>query len=64
MPARQTDSASVWGFAIYLAPRRVREHGPLMRPGHRDSPGVLDCACGLYLNDPSAWQQGEPPPES
>jgi hypothetical protein len=29
MPARHTDSASVWGFAIYPASQRVQEHGPL-----------------------------------
>ncbi len=22
---------------------------------------TLDCACGLYLNDPGAWQQPTPP---
>lgn len=22
---------------------------------------ALDCPCGLYLNDPSAWQQPTPP---
>ena len=27
-------------------------------------PGVLECVCGLYSNDLSAHQQGEPPPES
>ena len=25
---------------------------------------VLDCACGLYLNDPSAWRLDTPTDES
>ena len=37
MPARHTDSASVWGFAIYPASQRVQEHGPL---------------CGLAIGTP------------
>ena len=38
MPARHTDSASVWGFAIYPASQTgARTRSPL-RPGHRDSP--------------------------
>jgi hypothetical protein len=37
MPARHTDSASVWGFTIYPASQRVQEHGPL---------------CGLAIGTP------------
>jgi hypothetical protein len=55
---RYSGSVHIWGFAIYLA----------SRDGYQDSvlpsgyPVVtaeeaLDCACGLYLNDPSAWLQ-------
>jgi hypothetical protein len=65
MPARHTDSASVWGFAIYPASQRVQEHGPLCGLAiGTPPPGVLECVCGLYSNDLSAHQQGEPPPES
>lgn len=49
--------ANRWGFAIYLA----------SKDGYQDSvlpsgypvgtaEEALDCACGLYLNDPTAWQ--------
>jgi prepilin-type processing-associated H-X9-DG protein len=49
--------ANMWGFAIYLA----------SKDGYQDSflpngdlagtaEDALDCACGLYLNDPTAWQ--------
>jgi hypothetical protein len=64
MPARHTDSASVWGFAIYPASQRVQEHGPLCGLAIGTPPGVLECVCGLYSNDLSAHQQDEPPPES
>jgi hypothetical protein len=53
---RYNGSAHLWGFAIYLA----------SRDGYQDSilpSGIptgtaeeaIDCACGLYLNDPTAW---------
>jgi hypothetical protein len=49
--------ANQWGFAIYLA----------SKDGYQDSilpngqpvgtaEEALDCACGLYLADPTAWQ--------
>ena len=49
--------ANRWGFAIYLA----------SKDGYQDSnlpsgypvgtaEEALDCACGLYLNDPTAWR--------
>lgn len=55
---RYGGSAHIWGFAIYLA----------SKDGYRDSilpsgypagtpQEALDCACGLYLNNPAAWQQ-------
>lgn len=51
--------ANQWGFAIYLA----------SRDGYQDSAlpsgypigtaeEALDCACGLYLGDPTAWRTG------
>jgi hypothetical protein len=53
---RYSGSAHQWGFAIYLA----------SRDGYQDSvlpsgypvgtaEEALDCACGLYLNNPTAW---------
>jgi hypothetical protein len=55
---RYNGSAHLWGFAIYLA----------SRDGYQDSilpsgtpigtvEEAIDCACGLYLNDPTAWTQ-------
>jgi len=64
MPARHTDSASVWGFAIYPASQRVQNTVPSAAWPSGLPPGVLECVCGLYSNDLSAHQQGEPPPES
>jgi hypothetical protein len=59
---RYNGSAHIWGFAIYLA----------SRDGYQDSflpnglpigtaEEALDCACGLYLNDPTAWLPEQPP---
>ena len=53
---RYNGSAHIWGFAVYLA----------SRDGYQDSllpnglpigtaEEALDCACGLYLDDPTAW---------
>jgi hypothetical protein len=59
---RYAGSASLWGFAVYLASRdgyqdSVLPSGlPVGRPEE-----ALDCACGLYLNDPGAWLQTGPP---
>lgn len=57
---RYNGSAHIWGFAIYLASRDKYEESFL----HTGSPvgtsqEALDCACGLYLNNPTAWL---PPP--
>jgi hypothetical protein len=55
---RYHGSASVWGFAIYLASRDGYEDNVLPSGLPAGSPEeALDCACGLYLNDPSAWLQ-------
>ncbi len=60
---RYAGSASRWGFAIYLASRDGYEDSLLPSGLHAGTPAeALDCACGLYLNDPSAWQQ--PPPST
>lgn len=53
---RYGGSASVWGFAIYLASRDGYEDSVLPDGSFSGAPeDVLDCACGLYLNDPTAW---------
>jgi hypothetical protein len=58
---RYAGSASRWGFAIYLASRDGYQDSVLPSGLHAGTPEeALDCACGLYLADPSAWQQ--PPP--
>ena len=53
---RYGGSASTWGFAIYLASKDSYEDS-ILPTGHlAASPeDALDCACGLYLNDPTAW---------
>ena len=53
---RYGGSASRWGFAIYLASKDTYEDSVLPSGATAGSPEeALDCACGLYLNDPSAW---------
>ena len=55
---RYNDSASLWGFAISLASRDGYQDSVLPSGLPIGTPQeALDCACGLYLNDPSAWQQ-------
>jgi hypothetical protein len=51
-------SASTWGFAIYLASTDSYQNSilPTGLPGGSPE-DALDCACGLYLNDPTAWTQ-------
>jgi hypothetical protein len=53
---RYVGYASTWGFAIYRASHDDYQDSYL--PGGQPS-GIpeeaLDCACGLYLGDPSAW---------
>ena len=53
---RYSGSASRWGFAIYRASHDDYQDSYLPTG---DSAGsgedALDCACGLYLNDPTAW---------
>lgn len=60
---RYSGSASLWGFAIYLASRDGYEDSVLPSGLPIGTPQeALDCACGLYLNDPSAWQESRPEP--
>jgi hypothetical protein len=53
---RHVGSASTWGFAIYRASHDDHQNSYLPNGQHAGSPEqALDCACGLYLNDPTAW---------
>jgi hypothetical protein len=53
---RYAGSASTWGFAIYRASHDDYEDSVLPSGDFAGSPeDALDCACGLYLNDPTAW---------
>jgi hypothetical protein len=53
---RYLRSADQWGFAIYLASRNSYEDSVLPTGSFTGTPEqALDCACGLYLNDPTAW---------
>jgi hypothetical protein len=62
---RYSGSASLWGFAIYLASRDGYEDSVLPSGLGAGTPEeALDCACGLYLGDPTAWQQPNPPATS
>ena len=53
---RYVGSASTWGFAIYRASHDDYEDNflPSGSPSGT-AEEALDCACGLYLNDPTAW---------
>ena len=58
---RYGGSAHTWGFAIYRASHDDYEDSHLpsgMTGGSAEE--ALDCACGLYLNDPSAWFRDTP----
>ena len=53
---RYADSASIWGFAIYRASHGGYQDSYLPTGQPSGTPEeALDCACGLYLADPSAW---------
>jgi hypothetical protein len=59
---RYGGSASLWGFAVYLASRDGYQDSVLPSGLPIGEPEeALDCACGLYLGDPSAWQEHLPP---
>lgn len=54
---RWVGSLDLWGFAVYLASRDSYERSVLPNGRPTGSPELaLDCACGLYLEDPTAWQ--------
>jgi hypothetical protein len=54
---RYNGSATTWGFAIYRASHDDYEPSVLPTGYPSGTPQeALDCACGLYLNDPTAWQ--------
>jgi hypothetical protein len=54
---RYGGSASTWGFAIYLASKDSYKDSVLPNGQLAGSPeDALDCACGLYLGDPTAWR--------
>ncbi len=56
MRLRYGGSASSWGFAIYLASTQTYQDSVLPDGTPAGTPeDALDCACGLYLNDPTAW---------
>lgn len=58
---RYGGSASLWGFAIYRASHDDYEDSLLPSGMTAGSPEeALDCACGLYLNDPTAWLDDSP----
>ena len=48
--------ANQWGFAIYLASKDGYEDSFLPNGSPvGTAEEALDCACGLYLGDPTAW---------
>jgi hypothetical protein len=60
---RYGGSASRWGFAVYLASKDGYEDSVLPSGMTAGTPEeALDCACGLYLNDISAWTEARDDP--
>ena len=59
---RYGGSAHQWGFAIYRASHDDYQDSILPSGWTAGSPEeALDCACGLYLGDPTAWLPGPSP---
>lgn len=55
---RYLGSPDQWGVAIYLASKDGYQDSILPTGSFTGTPDeALDCACGLYLNDISAWTQ-------
>ena len=53
---RYAGYANQWGFAIYRASHDDYEDNVLPSGSPTGTAEeALDCACGLYLNDPTAW---------
>ncbi len=64
---RYGGSASYWGFAVYLASKDSYQDSVLPNGMTAGAPEeALDCACGLYLDDITAWTDAldDPPPGS
>jgi hypothetical protein len=62
---RYLGTPHLWGFAIYLASRDGYQDSVLPHGGLTGSPQqALDCACGLYLNEPAAWAEALTTPPS
>jgi hypothetical protein len=60
---RYGGSASRWGFALYRASHDDYEDTFLPSGDTAGSPEeALDCACGLYLSDPTIRPQSDTPP--
>lgn len=53
---RYGGSVNSWGFAIYRASHDDYQNSVLPSGMFAGTPEqALDCACGLYLGDPTAW---------
>lgn len=58
---RYLRSPGEWGFAAYLASRDGYEDSILPSGSFTATPeAALDCACGLYLRDITAWTDAQP----
>lgn len=56
MRLRYGGTATRWGFAVYLASKDGYQDSVLPTGGFAGTPeDALDSACGLYLDDPTAW---------
>ena len=56
MRLRYGGSATMWGFAVYLASKNGYQDSFLPSGDTAGAPeDALDTACGLYLRDPTAW---------
>lgn len=54
-----TGTIHTWGFAVHLASRNSYQDSLLPNGHPAGTPEqALDCACGLYLADPTAWLDG------
>ncbi|MDQ2729910.1 MAG: hypothetical protein M3Y91_19125 [Actinomycetota bacterium] len=58
---RYLGSPDDWGFAAYLASRDGYEDSILANGTFTGTPeAALDCVCGLYLGDITAWTDARP----
>ena len=58
---RYLKSPDQWGFAAYLASRDGYEDSILPHGSFTGTPeAALDCVCGLYLADITAWTDARP----